>query len=87
VPDPDEEEFHQLFRLCSPALACEYQPEAVQYLLETHYRPVQRKLRRCHPRDLLLQIRNYCSYLGLPMEMKREYFDLAVENYFTLVGE
>jgi predicted ATPase with chaperone activity len=86
VPDPDEEEFHQLFHQCAPAMGCEYRASAVQYLLETHYRPVQRKLRRCHPRDLLLQIRNYCAYLGLPVEMKPEYFDLAVENYFTVVG-
>ena len=45
-----------------------------------------RPLRRCHPRDLLLQIHNYCAYHDLPMEMRPEYFDVVVENYFTVVS-
>jgi predicted ATPase with chaperone activity len=86
VPDPDEAEFHKLFQLCAPTVGCDYDPEAVEYLLESHYRRAQRHLRRCHPRDLLLQIRNYCAYVGLPVAMKPEYFDVAVENYFTVMG-
>jgi predicted ATPase with chaperone activity len=85
VPDPDEEEFHELFRLSAPLIGCEYNPEAVEHLLATHYRPINRPLRRCHARDLMLQIRNYCRYLGHELEMKAEYFDLVVENYFTVV--
>jgi predicted ATPase with chaperone activity len=86
VNDPDEKEFHRLFQLCAPGLGCEYDQAAVEYLLEKHYRGCNRRLRRCHPRDLLLQIRNYCAYLGLPMALKPEYLDIAVENYFTVVG-
>jgi predicted ATPase with chaperone activity len=86
VPDPDEEEFHRLFALCAPAFGCANQPEAVEALLERHYRPHQRQLRRCHPRDLLLQVHSFCAYNDLPMEMKAEYFDLVVQNYFTVVG-
>src|SRR5207244_2977819 len=80
VPDPDEEEFHRLFELFAPTAGCEYKPEAVDYLLEKHYRPTNRPMRRCHPRDLLLQIRNHCRYLGEEMAMKADYFDLVVEN-------
>ena len=36
--------------------------DAVDYLIETHYRRVNRPFRCCQPRDLLLQIRNYCRY-------------------------
>jgi predicted ATPase with chaperone activity len=86
VNDPDEAEFHKLFQLYAPALDCEYDQGVVEHLLENHYRRCNRPLRRCHPRDLLLQIRNYCAYLGLPMALKAEYFDVAVENYFTVVG-
>ena len=32
---------------------CEYRKEVVNYLLDTHYRPKNRAMRRCHPRDLL----------------------------------
>lgn len=86
VPDPDEAEFRRLFQFCAPSLGCAYDPEVVEYLLETHYRRAKRPLRRCHPRDLLLQMGNYCAYMGLPIAMKPEYFDMAVENYFTVVG-
>ncbi|HEV3236443.1 MAG TPA: ATPase [Gemmataceae bacterium] len=86
VPDPDEEEFHRLFKLASPGLGFIYDPNVVEYLLATHYRPLQRPMRRCHPRDLLMQVHNYCSYNDLPMELNSSHFDLIVDNYFTVVG-
>jgi hypothetical protein len=33
----------------------------------------------------LLQVRNYCVYNDLPLELKPEYFDVAVGNYFTVM--
>jgi hypothetical protein len=42
-------------------------------------------MRRCHPRDLLGQVRNYCAYNDLPIEMRPEYFDRVVDSYFTVV--
>jgi predicted ATPase with chaperone activity len=86
VPDPDEQEFHELFARCMPAIGCAYRREAIEYLLATHYRPIKRPLRRCHPRDLLLQIHSYCVYNDLEVELKSEYLDLVVENYFTVVS-
>jgi predicted ATPase with chaperone activity len=85
IGDPDEEEFHRLFALAGPALGCACDREAVEHLLEAYYRPVNRPLRRCHPRDLLLQIHNFCTYNDLPVEMRPEYFDQVVGNYFTVV--
>jgi hypothetical protein len=86
VEDPDETEFQQLFALSTPMVGCAYDAESVEYLLAKHYRPHGRPLRRCHPRDLLLKIHSHCAYHGLPMEMKPEYFDHVVEDYFTVVG-
>jgi SpoVK/Ycf46/Vps4 family AAA+-type ATPase len=86
ILDPDEHEFHRLFELCAPTFECAYDRQAVEYLLDTHYRKAGRPMRRCHPRDLLMQIHNYCAYHGVPMAMNPEYFDLVVPNYFTVVG-
>lgn len=86
VQDPDEQEFHHLFALNAPLVGCEYRAEVVEHLLTTSYRPMNRPMRRCHPRDLLLQVHHYCTYNDLPMEMKTEYFDRVVEDYFTVVG-
>ncbi|MCA9139438.1 MAG: AAA family ATPase [Planctomycetales bacterium] len=83
--DPTEEEFHFLFQMYCKKFSCEYRRDVVNYLLETHYRACGRAMRRCHPRDLLLQIRNYCRYNELPMELLIEYFDAVVETYFAMV--
>ena len=83
IADPSPEEFHLLFQIYCQKFKCEYQAPVVDYLLKTHYQAKGRRLRRCHPRDLLSQIRNYCAYNELPIEMKNEYFDLVVNSYFT----
>ncbi len=85
VVDPQPDEFHRLFRLCAASMGCDFRPEAVEYLLSSHYEPQHRPLRRCHPRDLLRQVRNYCVYTGKPFEMLPEYFDRVVASYFTNV--
>jgi predicted ATPase with chaperone activity len=85
VPDPDEAEFHRLFALAAPTVGFTYLRDAVEYLLDKHYRPTNRRRRRCHPRDLLMQVHHYCTYHDAPLEMKPEYFDVVVEDYFTVV--
>ncbi len=84
IGNPSHEEFHSLFQLYAKKLGCEYLPEVVEYLLKTHYQG-KRPLRRCHPRDLLGQVRNYCAYNDLQLEMRPEYFDRVVDSYFTVV--
>ena len=78
---------HQLFARWCAALGFTYVPEVVDDLLARHYYAAGRRLRRCHPRDLLGQIRNYCVYNDLPLEMRPEYFDRVVKSYFTSVME
>lgn len=85
VNDPTEEEFRRLFDIISPKLGLEYHREAVDYLIEHHYRKPGRPFRFCQPRDLLLQIRNYCTYYGHPPVLSNEYFDKAVEIYFAVM--
>lgn len=83
IRDPDAKEFHQLFQACCDQLKCDYRAEVVEYLLQQHYYPQGRRLRRCHPRDLLGQIRNYCVYNEFPLELKEAYCDRVVNSYFT----
>jgi len=85
VKDPSEEEFRELFQIMAPIVDVDYSAEAVDYLIKTHYHPVKRPFRCCQPRDLLLQIRNYCHYLQAPPVMSSEYLDYAVENYFAIM--
>lgn len=85
IDDPSEEEFHLLFQLYAKSFGCEYRRDVVDDLVARHYRPLDRPLRRCHPRDLLLQVHSYCTYSRQPMEMRREYLDRAVRSYFAAV--
>jgi hypothetical protein len=85
VLDPSEEEFRALFNLMAPKLNIRFDQAALDYLIEKHYKAVNRPFRCCQPRDLLLQIINYCRYMSVPPEMTREYFDYAVENYFAIM--
>jgi predicted ATPase with chaperone activity len=85
LADPTEEEFFSLFESYAVKLGFEYRRRAVEELLERHYRPHNRAMRRCHPRDLLKQVRNYCRYKRIPLEMRGEYFDRVCESYFALV--
>jgi predicted ATPase with chaperone activity len=85
IADPSPKEFHVLFQIYCAKFKCEYKEDIVDYLLTKHFIEAKRRLRRCHPRDLLSQIRNFCVYNELPMEMRTEYFDRVVKSYFTVV--
>lgn len=85
VLDPSETEFRDLFRKMGEKLGFPYNEAAVNHLIERHYKQAGRPLRFCQPRDILLQVRNYCVYRNCPLEMAPEYFDLAVENYFAVM--
>jgi hypothetical protein len=74
-----------LFEMFAPKLEIVSRREAIDYVIATHYRQCNRPFRFCQPRDLLLQIRNYCSYHNTPPEMTPELFDRAVENYFAVM--
>lgn len=85
VIDPSEDEFRKLFGILSPHLGVAITDGAVDYLVEHHYRAVQRPFRCCQPRDLLLQIRSRAAYEGITPVATPETFDMACENYFAVV--
>jgi hypothetical protein len=85
VPDPTIDDFKGLFLSLAKKMGFPHRPEAVEHLILKHYLPKNRPFRYCHPRDLLMQIRNYCSYKDCPLEITNEQIDMAVENYFSVM--
>lgn len=85
VPDPSREHFIALMKLFAPMMGFEYDKDAIDYLIRTHYEGAGRPFRACQPRDLLLQVKNYCVYKRLPKKLSNEAFDFAVENYFSVM--
>jgi MoxR-like ATPase len=85
VQNPTEDAFRKLFEIMCKVIKVPFKPDMIDYLIETHYKPLGRPMRNCHPRDLLLQVRSYCYFNSAPLELKREYLDFAVENYFSIM--
>ena len=85
IGDPREDEFRRLFDMAAERMECDLDPEAVDHLLAAHYRDAGRPLRRCHPRDVLAQLRNFCDYHDLPLRLTVEQVDRIAESYFTAV--
>jgi predicted ATPase with chaperone activity len=88
IPDPSEETFRKLFEFVGPRLGFKMDASAeaaVDHLIEKHYRAANRPFRCCQPRDMLMQVRNRCLYLGRPLSLAPELFDYAVSVYFTVM--
>ena len=84
--DPSEEHFREMIEIFAPKLGFTTVNQAsVDHLIDVHYKQIDRPFRCCQPRDLLLQVRNYCIYNKLPIELTPEYLDFAVMNYFTVM--
>ncbi len=82
--NPTEEGFRKMLGTLAAKLGfADTDQAAIDYLIDAHYQRSGRPFRCCHPRDLLLQVRSFCVYNNLPLELKPEYFDFAVMNYFT----
>ncbi len=86
VEDPSEDQFRELFQRMASETGLNCPPRIVDYLIDRHYRAPNRKMRFCHPRDLLYQVKNFCDFEEATPEVTKEAIDSAVKNYFALVG-
>ena len=85
VPDPSEDEFRELMGIMCRVMKFEKKDDAIEYLIDHHYKACERPYRLCQPRDLLLQVRNYCNFHQKPLDISNEAFDFAVDNYFSVM--
>lgn len=84
VGDPTDEEYRRLVDMVAGRFGVEVDRDAVDYLLDAHYRQKNRNLRCCHPRDLIAQIVDQAVYHNEVPRMTRQAFDRAVESYFAI---
>ena len=85
VVDPSEQEFRELFAMMAEQLNIEFNDGPLDYLIKEHYLKAGRPFRCCHPRDLLMQVKSYCSYMNEPPILTNAHIDAAVENYFAVM--
>lgn len=80
--DPDESEYRELFQRECDRLDIPFDESTYNYLMERHYEDVRRPLRRCHPRDLLETVQDYCKYRDENPQLSENTIDEAAETYF-----
>lgn len=86
ITDPSEEGFRELLRREAATHNVVYSETVIDELVKTHYLEAGRPFRCCHPRDLLRQVRHYCEFKELPVEITRDNVQIAVRNYFGVIG-
>lgn len=87
MKDPTIEEFHRLFEIYCTKVDIDYNPIAVNYIVEKYFIAQKRRLRRCQPRDILWQVGNFCNYYDLKPELREDYIDRIMSSYLTPVLE
>ena len=82
VDDPDAQEFGRIFNHNVERLGFTPVNGAAEHLLR-HYDQSGRSLRRCHPRDILTQVKNFCTYKKIPLQLRPDFLDQACKSYFS----
>ena len=82
VEDPDLDQFTRIFQMNCERRQLKFHKVMVAYLYRRHYRPHERALRACHPRDLLDQVTALCRYRGIEPVLTRDLLDAACASYF-----
>lgn len=85
MPDPSPEQFRRICASVAPTLGFPVDEARIDAMIEKHYVQAKRPMRACHPRDLLLQARNFCLYRMRPVEISEEAIDFAVDSYFAVM--
>jgi predicted ATPase with chaperone activity len=80
--NPDEEEFRELFRAVCDNEGLNCDDRILDYLIREHYDSTGRSMRRCHPRDLIETIEDFCRYREESLKLTEELLDEAAETYF-----
>jgi hypothetical protein len=83
IEDPSIEEFTKIFEMICRKRQLRFHQVMVAYLHRRHYRPFDRSLRACQPRDLLDQVTSLCRYRGIEPTINRELIDAACQSYFV----
>lgn len=82
VPDPDRDEYEQIFRSCCEEREIAFAAGSIDYLFDEVYGRGNIAPRRCHPRDVLDHVRDLADYRGVPASLERGLLEQACRSYF-----
>lgn len=82
IRDPDERQWREIWKLVCRGRQVDYDDEGINYLIEKWYRPVNRPLRMCQPRDILDQMINIAKYNMERVTFTPDLIDAGCTSYF-----
>lgn len=82
IGDPSRAEYIELFKRSCESLSMHWRPDVVEQFIAKQYQAAGRPMRRCHPRDLLAQVKALAAYHGERPELRIDYLEKACSNYF-----
>ncbi|GIV96880.1 MAG: ATPase AAA [Herpetosiphonaceae bacterium] len=83
VLDPSEEHWRKIWKLVCKSRKVEYSDKGLDYMLEKWFKPYNRNLRMCHPRDILDQMISIAKYNMEPVRFDPDLIDAACSTYFV----
>jgi hypothetical protein len=83
VRDPSEHQWRQIWRLVCKGRKVEYDDPGVDYLIEKWYKPTNRPMRMCHPRDILDQMISIAKYNMEKVSFTPDLIDAGCATYFV----
>jgi DNA-binding MarR family transcriptional regulator len=82
VVDPTEQQWRDIWKIMCRVLKVPYDDRGIDYLLAKWYKPDNRPLRMCQPRDLLLQMISIAKYNMETVTLNADLLDAACATYF-----
>jgi hypothetical protein len=87
LKNPREEEFISIFRRFCEASQLECSAESVREFVHKYYATTGKRMRRCHPRDLVSHALDVIHFEKLPMVLTSDILDRAFRSCFVEVAD
>ena len=85
MKSPAEEEFKEIFRRFCISQQLPYEEELLDQFVEERYRKADKRMRRCHPRDVLTHAIDFIRFERMPFELTGEVLDHAFDSCFITI--
>ncbi|MEP7354813.1 MAG: ATP-binding protein [Acidobacteriota bacterium] len=80
---PNRAEFILIFERFATSMQLQCPPGLADEFLKRHYEPNGKKMRRCHPRDLISHAIDVMNFENLPKELNQDVLDQAFSSCFV----
>ncbi|HYP05505.1 MAG TPA: hypothetical protein VER03_04650 [Bryobacteraceae bacterium] len=85
--NPTEREFLEIFHKFCETRQLECLPSISQWFVDTYYKGPGKRMRRCHPRDVISHALDLIHFEKLPMQLTPDVLERAFLSCFVEVGD